>query len=84
MIRIPKVTMTMRELDGLRDYCIQGFIDGHPFSSGDQILFDVSGYPAAKALLNAMGDTGRRAEWVERRARMEPGDGLFPDLRTPG
>ncbi len=26
MIRIPKVTMTMRELDRLK--CIQGFIDG--------------------------------------------------------
>jgi len=27
MIRIPKVTMTMRELDRLK--CIQGLIDGH-------------------------------------------------------
>ena len=51
-------------------------------SSGDQILFHVSGYPAAKALLKAMEDTGGSVEWAKRRVRMEHGDGLFPDLRT--
>jgi predicted amidohydrolase YtcJ len=50
--------------------------------SGDQVLFHVSGYPAAKALLKAMADTGGSVEWVKRRVRMEHGDGLLPDLRT--
>jgi len=48
--------------------------------TGDQLLFHVSGYPAAKVLLQAMTDTGGAAVWAARRVRIEHGDGLLPEL----
>jgi predicted amidohydrolase YtcJ len=46
----------------------------------DQIMFHISGYPGAKATLDAMQATGGRAVWAARRVRIEHGDGVFPDL----
>jgi len=48
--------------------------------SGQQLLAHVSGYPAARALLEAMQETGGPKVWATRRVRLEHGDGLFPDL----
>ena len=46
----------------------------------DQVLLHVSGVPAARVLLHAMMDTGGPRVWVQRRLRIEHGDGLLPDL----
>jgi predicted amidohydrolase YtcJ len=48
--------------------------------SGQQLLVHVAGYPAAKAMLEAMQETGGPEVWARRRVRFEHGDGLFPDL----
>jgi predicted amidohydrolase YtcJ len=49
-------------------------------SANDQLMLHVSGYPAAKAVLDAMDATGGKAVWSSRRVRFEHGDGLYPDL----
>jgi len=46
----------------------------------DQLILHVSGYRAAKAVLDAMDATGGKSVWVGRRVRFEHGDSLFPDL----
>ncbi len=46
----------------------------------DQLILHVSGYRAAKAVLDAMDATGGRSVWAGRRVRFEHGDSLFPDL----
>jgi predicted amidohydrolase YtcJ len=46
----------------------------------DQLMLHVSGYRAAKAVLDAMDATGGKSVWVGRRLRFEHGDSLFPDL----
>lgn len=46
----------------------------------DQLILHVSGYRAAKAVLDAMDTTGGKSVWAGRRVRFEHGDGLFPDL----
>ena len=48
--------------------------------SGDQLIVHVAGYPAAKAMLEAMKATGGPKVWATRRVRFEHGDGLFADL----
>jgi hypothetical protein len=48
----------------------------------DQLMVHVSGYPAAKAMLEAMEAAGGQKIWAARRVRFEHGDGIFPDL-TP-
>lgn len=49
-------------------------------ANGDQMMFHVSGYLSAAAMLNAMQATGRKQVWDGKRVRFEHGDGLFPDL----
>ena len=49
-------------------------------ADGDQMMFHVSGYPSAAAMLNAMQATGGKKVWDGKRVRFEHGDGLFPDL----
>ncbi len=49
-------------------------------ASGSQMMFHVSGNPAAKALLDAMQASGGAAVWNGKRVRFEHGDGLYPDL----
>jgi len=51
--------------------------------TGQQLLVHVAGYPAAKAMLEAMQETGGPKVWGRRRVRFEHGDGLFPDLLEP-
>ena len=51
--------------------------------TGQQLLVHVAGYPAAKAMLQAMQETGGPKVWARRRVRFEHGDGLFPDLLEP-
>ena len=46
----------------------------------DQLMLHVSGYRAAKAVLDAMDATGGKSVWAGRRVRFEHGDSLFPDL----
>jgi len=46
----------------------------------DQLILHVSGYRAAKAVLDAMDATGGKNVWAGRRVRFEHGDSLFPDL----
>ena len=46
----------------------------------DQLILHVSGYLAAKAVLDAMDASGGPAFWRSRRVRFEHGDGIFPDL----
>lgn len=48
--------------------------------TGDQLLFHVSGYPAAKVLLQAMKDSGGAAVWAGRRVRIEHGDAVLSEL----
>jgi predicted amidohydrolase YtcJ len=47
----------------------------------DQLLLHVSGYPAAKAVLDAMDASGGKSVWSGRRVRFEHGDGIFADLQ---
>ena len=49
-------------------------------ADGDQLLFHVSGYPAAKVLLQAMNDSGGAAVWAGRRVRIEHGDALLSEV----
>ena len=49
-------------------------------ADGDQMMFHVSGYLSAAAMLNAMQATGGKRVWDGKRVRFEHGDGLFPDL----
>jgi len=49
-------------------------------ANNDQLLVHVSGYLAAKAMLDAMDASGGPAFWRARRVRFEHGDGVFPDL----
>jgi len=49
-------------------------------ADGDQMMFHVSGYLSAAAMLNAMQATGGKQVWDGKRVRFEHGDGLFPDL----
>ncbi len=49
-------------------------------ADGDQMMFHVSGYLSAAAMLNAMQATGGKKVWDGKRVRFEHGDGLFPDL----
>jgi predicted amidohydrolase YtcJ len=51
--------------------------------TGQQLLLHATGYPAAKAMLEAMQETGGPKVWASRRVRFEHGDGLFPDLLGP-
>jgi len=46
----------------------------------DPLLLHVSGYPAAKAMLEAMEASGGPGVWADKRVRFEHGDGLLPDL----
>jgi hypothetical protein len=46
----------------------------------DQLLFHVSAYPPAAAMLNAMQADGGAQVWAKQRVRFEHGDGLTPDL----
>jgi predicted amidohydrolase YtcJ len=46
----------------------------------DSLLLHVSGYPAARAMLQQMEASGGPPVWASRRVRFEHGDGLFPDL----
>jgi hypothetical protein len=48
--------------------------------NNDQLMVHVSGYRAAKAMLNAMDAAGGKAVWGGRRVRFEHGDGVFADL----
>jgi predicted amidohydrolase YtcJ len=47
---------------------------------GDQMMFHVSGYLSAAAMLDAMRAIGGKQVWDGKRVRFEHGDGLFPDL----
>jgi len=49
-------------------------------ANNDQLLVHVSGYLAAKAMLDAMDASGGPGFWRARRVRFEHGDGIFPDL----
>jgi predicted amidohydrolase YtcJ len=49
-------------------------------ADGEQMMFHVSGYLSAAAMLNAMQATGGKQVWDGKRVRFEHGDGLFPDL----
>jgi predicted amidohydrolase YtcJ len=49
-------------------------------ANNDQLLLHVSGYIAAKAMLDAMEASGGPSFWRARRVRFEHGDGIFPDL----
>jgi predicted amidohydrolase YtcJ len=49
-------------------------------ANNDQVMLHVSGYPGAKAILDAMDATGGKAVWAKRRLRFEHGDGIYPDL----
>lgn len=44
------------------------------------MMFHVSGYLSAAAILEAMEATGGKKVWLGKRVRFEHGDGLFPDL----
>jgi predicted amidohydrolase YtcJ len=46
----------------------------------DQLMLHISGYPAAKTVLDAMDATGGQAVWSSRRLRFEHGDGAYSDL----
>ena len=43
-------------------------------------MLHISGYPAAKTVLDAMDATGGKAVWSSRRLRFEHGDGAYSDL----
>jgi hypothetical protein len=49
-------------------------------ASGSPMMFHVSGYLSAAAMLDAMDATGGKSIWLGKRVRFEHGDGLFPDL----
>ena len=49
-------------------------------NANDQLMLHISGYPAAKAVLDSMDATGGKAVWGTRRLRFEHGDGVYPDL----
>ncbi len=49
-------------------------------ANGSPMMFHVSGYLSAKAILDAMEATGGTKVWYGKRVRFEHGDGLFPDL----
>jgi hypothetical protein len=49
-------------------------------ANGDQMMFHVSGYLSAAAMLDAMRAIGGKQVWDGKRVRFEHGDGLFPDL----
>ena len=49
----------------------------------DQLILHVSGTPAARAMLDAMENTGGSETWRNRRVRFEHGDGILPGL-IPG
>jgi predicted amidohydrolase YtcJ len=49
-------------------------------ANNDQVMLHVSGYPGAKAILDAMDATGGKTVWAKRRLRFEHGDGIYPDL----
>jgi predicted amidohydrolase YtcJ len=46
----------------------------------DQLIVHVSGTSAARAMLDAMENTGGSETWRNRRVRFEHGDGILPDL----
>ena len=46
----------------------------------DSLLLHVTGYQAARAMLQQMEASGGPPVWASRRVRFEHGDGLFPDL----
>lgn len=46
----------------------------------DPLILHVSGTPAARAMLNAMENTGGPQTWRVRRVRFEHGDGILPSL----
>jgi len=48
--------------------------------NNDQLMLHVTGYPAPKAMLDAMQNAGGKKVWATRRVRFEHGDGLYPDL----
>lgn len=66
-----QMTFPVKELDAILRETLQ---------SGDQLLLHVSGYPASKAMLDAMQAAGGKAVWAARRVRFEHGDGLLPSL----
>jgi predicted amidohydrolase YtcJ len=49
-------------------------------ADNDPIVFHITGYPGAKATLEAMQATGGKAVWAGKRVRFEHGDGVFPEL----
>jgi hypothetical protein len=57
-----------------------GAILQESLKNDDQLMLHVSGYVAAKALLDAMDASGGVAVWGKRRLRIEHGDGIFADL----
>jgi predicted amidohydrolase YtcJ len=46
----------------------------------DQLILHISGTPAARAVLDAMENTGGPDVWRSRRVRFEHGDGIRPDF----
>jgi predicted amidohydrolase YtcJ len=48
----------------------------------DQLILHVSGTPAARAMLDAMENSGGPGTWRNRRVRFEHGDGIRPSF-TP-
>ena len=46
----------------------------------DQLVLHVSGTPAARAMLEAMENTGGPPTWRSRRVRFEHGDGILPSF----
>lgn len=48
--------------------------------ANEQLMLHVSGYPSAKAVLDAVDAQGGTAVWASRRLRFEHGDGVYEDL----
>jgi len=49
-------------------------------AANDQLMVHVSGYPSAKAVLDAIDADGGKSAWAPRRLRFEHGDGVYTDL----
>ena len=49
-------------------------------ANNSPMMFHVSGYLSAAAMLDAMDATGGKKVWNGKRVRFEHGDGLFPNL----
>jgi predicted amidohydrolase YtcJ len=65
------LTFSEKEMQAMLRECL---------ANGDQMMFHVSGYLSAAAMLNAMQASGGKQVWDGKRVRFEHGDGLFPDL----